>query len=127
MGLNPQRELSIATLGAVLVLGSSPALADSGWSVMSSPNAPGSNYLSGASCVSPSFCFAVGYSQAKGEPPRGLVERWNGHSWSTVASLNGGKSGNDLTDVACTSSALCGRFDISAAIPAFGDVRRYGF
>jgi len=67
------------------------------WSVVSNPNTIS---LGGVSCVSSTFCMAVGGLSSTG------AEQWNGTSWSIVASQN--VSTNDrFTGVACTSPTFC--------------------
>jgi hypothetical protein len=84
------------------------ALAD-GWSIVGSPNhGTGQNQLGGVSCLSSSFCVAVGFREnTKTGKDRTLVESWDGQQWSTNVSPNRG-SGNDyLNSVSCISSNLC--------------------
>ena len=71
--------------------------------VVRAPGPAGSGYLSGVSCVSRSFCMAVGAGQA-GVP---LVERWNGKQWSVVASPKKGSRSSELDAVACVSPTWC--------------------
>ena len=66
--------------------------------------------LSGVSCVSSSFCLAVGGQDNElGGAPRTLVESWNGEMWSYVPkpSNAGPYSPSDLTSVSCVSSTFC--------------------
>jgi IPT/TIG domain/Regulator of chromosome condensation (RCC1) repeat len=61
------------------------------------------NTLNGVSCVSSSFCLAVGNS---GNGPRStLVARWNGETWTDVPSHVGFPT--QLTSVSCVSPAFC--------------------
>jgi len=82
-----------------------------GWSIVPSPNRPGSNELRGVSCVSASACTAVGWSQspASGAQPRTLVESWNGTAWSIVPSPNPdtGQDPDILSGVSCVTAAFC--------------------
>jgi hypothetical protein len=55
--------------------------------------------LSGVSCVSVSFCEAVGYSAAT---PGAAAWVWNGTSWTAQA-----VTGSDLASVSCTSADFC--------------------
>jgi hypothetical protein len=55
--------------------------------------------LLGVSCVSASFCVAVG--NKAGAP---LVEEWNGSKWSLMTAAEGATG---LTAVSCTSSSFC--------------------
>jgi hypothetical protein len=77
------------------------------WSVVPSPNnGSAHNILNGVSCVSASFCVAVGSAETGGFT-RTLVEIWNGSSWKGKASPNRGKLGNVLSDVDCASPKSC--------------------
>ena len=60
------------------------------------------NSLLGVSCISSTWCVAVG-SIANST----LVESWNGSTWARVASPNIGTGANQLTAVSCTSSGAC--------------------
>ncbi len=65
--------------------------------------APASDGLSGVSCVTASFCVAVGnYTDPLGDS-HSLAEKWNGASWRVLP----GPSGNGLFDVSCTSKTFC--------------------
>lgn len=82
------------------------------WSRVATVNSPlagqhGSG-LTGVSCFG-AFCMAVGYYFAgPGITQRTLAERWNGTSWSIVASPNpGGATGAQLNGVSCTSATSC--------------------
>jgi len=54
----------------------------SGWRTLSSPFQP----VHRVSCVSSSFCMAVGSTYATNFQTR--IEKWNGSSWSIVSSPN---------------------------------------
>ena len=76
------------------------------WSIVSSPNrTPGGNMLSDVSCVTASFCMAVGSS---GTGTATLAEPWNGSSWSIANTppLPTGTSGS-LNEVSCPSASFC--------------------
>jgi hypothetical protein len=78
-----------------------------GWSIQPTPGAPGANLtqLWGVSCVSTSFCAAVGnFSSSSG--PQTLAEAWNGQSWSVQATPNPTTDAH-LSGVACTSAKNC--------------------
>ena len=77
------------------------------WSIVSSPNrTPGGNMLSDVSCVTASFCMAVGSS---GTGTATLAEPWNGSSWSIANTppLPTGTSGGSLSGVSCPSDGFC--------------------
>ena len=81
------------------------------WSIVAGPNA-GSGVLTsglrGVSCVSATSCFAVGSSISKAGSAT-LVERWDGATWSIVASPTPAGSGSDigLIGVECASDSNC--------------------
>jgi len=89
------------------------------WSIVSSPAPPGINggknpgayvsYLSGVSCTSTTNCTAVGeyMPSYRSAVNKTLVERWNGTSWSTVASPNPPGTYPMLSSVSCTSATNC--------------------
>jgi hypothetical protein len=79
------------------------------WSVVSSPNTSPtqSNGLDDVTCVSASDCWAVGIYH-DGSFGHTLIERWDGATWSIVASPNtSATQTNVLESVACTSTNAC--------------------
>jgi RHS repeat-associated protein len=84
------------------------ATVPSSWSISTSPNSSTSqyNFLNGVSCVSTTYCTAVGeYNLA---PYQTLIESWNGSAWSIVSSPNTSSSEvNYLQAVSCTSASAC--------------------
>lgn len=79
----------------------------SAWSIVPSPNVSPSlgNYLDGVSCLSATFCTAVGSFISKlGD--RTLVETWDGSTWSIVPSPDTGYI-DGLLNVSCTSASAC--------------------
>jgi hypothetical protein len=80
------------------------------WSMVASPNPAGDRYprLSAVSCTSTVRCVAVGDSLGPDGFLHTLVERWNGTSWSIIASPNpDAGEGGELLGVSCTTSANC--------------------
>ncbi len=83
------------------------------WSLVSSPNLSGSmdSFLRDVSCVTATFCTAVGGYLANSYET--LIETWNGTHWSIVASPNTSSSQNSssigdyLSGVSCTSTTSC--------------------
>ena len=64
---------------------------------------PADAVLAGISCVSASFCLAVGgYADALGRR-HSLAEKWNGSRWLVVP----GARGTGLSGVSCTSARFC--------------------
>jgi len=79
------------------------------WAVVTSPNTSPAknNYLYGATCVSTSDCWAVGFSSS-GSAEQTLVEQWDGNVWAIVASANATGSVTTLLDgVSCLSATDC--------------------
>ena len=79
------------------------------WATVSSPNTSTtqSNFLKSVTCVSASECWAVG-SYVDGSLAQTLIERWDGASWTIVASPNTSTTqSNFLNGVTCTSTANC--------------------
>ncbi|MGC8461136.1 MAG: hypothetical protein ACP5OR_04755 [Candidatus Dormibacteria bacterium] len=64
------------------------------------------NYLYSTSCVSSSFCMAVGYFNT-GTADQTYSEYWNGSSWKQVLTQNPGTGNNELESVSCVSSTFC--------------------
>ncbi len=90
------------------------------WSIVPSPNPYANQFevagdnLSGVSCISSTFCVAVGVAYAAGGPGGELtaVLAWNGTTWSIVPSPDPSidmnpSPVNELTGVSCTSSTDC--------------------
>lgn len=76
------------------------------WSIISSPN-PGSsdNDLNGVATVSGNDVWAVGtYSNGGTNPPRTLIEHWNGTSWTIISSPNAGSKTSVLTGIVVLSA-----------------------
>jgi hypothetical protein len=91
------------------------------WSVVPSPNAgtAGNNAFSGVSCLSASFCTAVGSYFATDGAFQTLAETWNGSTWSVVTTPDTGSNPTDqeLQGVSCTSASACisvGSYEIQA-------------
>jgi hypothetical protein len=83
------------------------------WSIVAAPpgNGLADNVLDAVSCTSPSSCFAVGGSYLETEvsfTAKPLTERWNGTSWSIVASPSpANQPSSSLADVSCISATNC--------------------
>jgi hypothetical protein len=94
----------VVVLAAVAAPG--PALAATTWTVLSTPNRGTiANELYGSAALSSSSAWAVGsWYDVNLAAPRTLIERWNGTSWSTVASPNATEYYNELHDVDATSA-----------------------
>jgi hypothetical protein len=93
--------LGVTVAGASAVPGS--------WSVIASPDATPNldNTLTAVSCVSASFCMAVGDAD-NGSGTDTLAEMWNGAAWTITASPDLPASpGDELTGVSCLSEQFC--------------------
>jgi hypothetical protein len=78
------------------------------WSILPVPDAgTGNNALASVSCVSTTYCMAVG-SSTTNSVQQSLIETWNGAAWSVPTNLpNNGTGGNALAGVSCVSSTFC--------------------
>jgi hypothetical protein len=84
------------------------------WTVVPSPSMPSDGYgwneLAAVSCTSSTFCVAVGDYESRTVGMAGLIESWNGRSWSVLPSPgvpSDGSGWNELADVSCASSTSC--------------------
>jgi len=83
------------------------------WSIVASPNPAGSKNarLFGVSCSSATSCFAVGNATKRASTSiAALVERWNGKSWSILATPKLSAAARDsslLGGISCTSTSFC--------------------
>jgi hypothetical protein len=80
------------------------------WAAVSSPNtsASQSNVLNSVTCTSSTECFAVGYYRSATNVAQTLIEQWDGHTWTIVASTNNNASQDNVLDkVACASASEC--------------------
>src|ERR1700722_7605566 len=107
------RRVGALSLGPVLVTAlsgivvPSTAEAQGAWGISTTQNEPGanSNSLGNVSCVSTTFCMAIGaYSGQNGESET-LAESWNGTAWSVVTTPI--QSINRLSNLTCVSDVLC--------------------
>jgi hypothetical protein len=92
-------------------LGGKRALAESWngseWTIQPLPSPEGatSSLLSGVSCISSSWCTAVGY-YGEVQGPAALVQHWNGAEWAVQPAPNAEKQEN-LDSVSCSSAVQC--------------------
>jgi hypothetical protein len=76
-----------------------------GWAIVPTPNNPGDdNSFRSVSCVSPTFCFAIGSTGSGGIET--LAMTWDGAAWTILLSPNPAAE-NDLESISCTSSTEC--------------------
>jgi hypothetical protein len=94
----------VALIAGVVVSAAATSSATPRWSVVPtvSPRGAPNGQLSAVSCSSPSDCFAVG-TDGSGS----FIERWNGTSWSIVASPSPSQIFVELLGVSCTSPTSC--------------------
>ncbi len=86
------------------------------WSITAAPDrsASANGFLSGVSCVSPTFCVAVGGDAATGTD-ESLVERWDGANWTIVTDASSGGLHPGLNMVSCLSTSFCSAVGASFA------------
>jgi hypothetical protein len=82
------------------------------WTATAAPPDPSGSPLTllySVSCVSSTFCMAVGqYDYNATGLPQTLAEEWNGSTWSIVTMpFQSGVDGNYMTGVSCTSATNC--------------------
>lgn len=96
-------------LGCLFALPAAARLAGSGWSVQRTPNRkhPPNSRLNAVSCVSATWCTAVGASDNFSEYVV-LAERWNGRKWKVQRVPNPvGAKKSGLIAVSCASARAC--------------------
>ena len=73
-----------AAVGTVLVLAASPALAASGWTIVTAPPTGVNASFTGVTSTSDSDAWAVGSENAalNGVGAKALIDHWNGTAWS---------------------------------------------
>ena len=99
--------LSVAPVAGVTMSAGRAVGASPSWSIMSSPDYPGSSSaLSAVSCVSATNCFAVG-SHSEAPVTKVLIEHWNGNEWLIVAAPSKPSAYNVLSGVSCASANRC--------------------
>jgi hypothetical protein len=89
------------------------------WSQQSMPSPAGaaSVQLTAVSCVSASFCEAVGSYPSSGAMPSSLAEEWNGTAWTVQSTPNQtGSVPTQLDGVSCVSATFCQAVDFDGAM-----------
>lgn len=78
------------------------------WSIVPSPSPAGTfTGLQAVSCVSPTWCMAVGGgAHTAGDRSWTFIQQWNGTRWATVPSPNKGLQ-SGLDGVSCVSTMSC--------------------
>ena len=78
------------------------------WSIQpSANNNANESVLQGVSCVSTSDCYAVGIDASGSSTYNGLVEQWNGTTWSIVTSAQPSAQENQLDGAWCAADGTC--------------------
>ncbi len=80
------------------------------WSALTMPTVANTSepVLADLSCVTTSFCVAVGYAYySGGSTYTSLIEQWNGTAWSVVQGTVAPTSNNYLEGVSCLSVSFC--------------------
>ena len=80
----------------------------SAWATQSAPNPEGATEatLEGISCASASACMAVGNHKGSGSR-KTLAQRWNGSTWSVIASPTPSEKQGRLRSISCLSASSC--------------------
>jgi hypothetical protein len=102
--------VAFATSGLSTVAVSVASAAAPQWSAMDTPSpaGPGNTQLNDVSCLTTSYCIAVGdYDGPGGVPAFASAELWNGFTWSLLPSANIGSTLNRLLSVSCLSTQMC--------------------
>ena len=82
----------------------------SAWTAVTSPNTSStqSDVLNSVTCASSTECFTVGYYRNASNVAQTLIEQWDGHTWSILASTNGNTTQDNILDkVACALASEC--------------------
>ncbi len=110
-GARAARRLAAATASAALCLGAlaAPAGAVSGWRLDSLPPVAHaqSSALTGVSCVSTTWCRAVGWEQRANDEVVPLADGLRGGAWASSRVPASGSVGSALEAVSCVSRQLC--------------------
>ncbi len=79
------------------------------WTHIASPNADVAqpNTLYGVTCLNATYCWAVGFYLKAGANYQTITEKWDGATWTLVASANNTALDNSLFGVNCVTTTLC--------------------
>lgn len=80
----------------------------SSWSHIAAPDMSGADQLNSVSCVTTSFCMAVGHGNGT------IAETWNGSAWSVIPSPHAGQQPafDQAVGVSCPSEKFCMLLDL---------------
>ena len=95
--------VALASVAVSVCLSVPASGATGGWTQLTAPSPQYGAALSGVSCVSSTFCEAVGYKLGSGGRSTSLVERWNG----TSVRVQKDPAGEEALGVSCLSTAFC--------------------
>ena len=78
------------------------------WSIDTTPDENGTDFLDSVSCVSSTSCVGLGNSlNTSTGVSEGLVDSWNGTNWTETHGPNLGTFGGSLFSVSCLSASDC--------------------
>ena len=78
------------------------------WASVAAPSTSG--YLTSVTCVASSDCWAAGTSvtdNGQSDPLHGMIDHWNGSTWTTVATQPSGQDRDQFNAVDCTNASNC--------------------
>jgi hypothetical protein len=88
------------------------------WSIVSSPNEEGSNWLVAVDAAAGTSAWAVGYYIGSEGVYETLAERWDGSAWTLAETPNPGTHGDWLNGVAAVSSSEAWSVGYTAGDPS---------
>jgi hypothetical protein len=78
------------------------------WTSVAAPSTSG--YLTSVTCVASTDCWAAGTSvtdDGQSDPLHGMLDHWNGSTWTTVPTQPSGQERDQFNAVDCTSASNC--------------------
>ena len=108
-GASPESLGGSGRAGSPLTVSRPRTVVPGPWSIVPSPDSSSYDALDADSCVSESFCMAVGPQlQNGGGGQPALIERWNGSTWSVVPGGNIPTTNQTyLAAVSCVVTTFC--------------------
>ena len=98
--------LALVAVAATGCGGSRDVQPPNSWKRVATPAVPGTALLAGVSCVSTSFCVAVG-RQLQRLVSHTLAERWDGTRWHVVPTNAPADRRSGFTAVSCVTPSFC--------------------